>query len=211
MRRVFLESNGYNMVGFIFSDGMVAFDCTTIDEAIHMDYSGVRGCKSAEEAAVNCNTEVIPFIEGEWESVVEIGEIKIARHNAGISQQQMSNLFDIPKRTIENWESGSRSCPEWTEDLIVEKLNRFQHRRPIMHAIARQIDWLWDVICNPKNEGKDMTAHEDDIIALANEYFSLRGHSGRVSFVAGMDDEANTVSAIRDMVHQDRGEDNESC
>ena len=56
-----------------------------------------------------------------------------------------------------------------------------------------------------------MTAHEDDIIVLANEYFSLRGHSGRVSFVAGMDDEANTVSAIRDMVYQDRGEDNESC
>lgn len=34
----------------------------------------------------------------------------------------MSELLGIPKRTIENWESGSRKCPEWAERLVVEKL-----------------------------------------------------------------------------------------
>lgn len=34
MRKVFLESNGYSMIGFVFSDGMVAFDCETGDEIV---------------------------------------------------------------------------------------------------------------------------------------------------------------------------------
>lgn len=72
MKRVFLESNGYNMVGFVFDDGMIAFDCETFEDAVKMDYSGVEGCKTAEEAAVNCNTEVFPFNEDEWDAVTEI-------------------------------------------------------------------------------------------------------------------------------------------
>lgn len=72
MKKVFLESNGYNMIGFIFEDGMVAFDCETIEEAKAMDCSGVEGCETAEEAATNCNTEVYQFSESEWEKVTEI-------------------------------------------------------------------------------------------------------------------------------------------
>lgn len=48
--------------------------------------------------------------------------IKKARHEAGISQQEMSDLLRIPKRTIENWEAGVRRPPEWAEMLVVEKL-----------------------------------------------------------------------------------------
>ena len=53
--------------------------------------------------------------------------IKEARLKAGLTQQKMSDLFGIPKRTIESWESdaaSSRKCPEWAERLIVEKLER---------------------------------------------------------------------------------------
>ena len=71
MRKVFLESNAYNMVGFIFDDGMVAFDCATLEEAKTMDISGVEGCETAEQAAFECNTEVYPFIEKEWDKVTE--------------------------------------------------------------------------------------------------------------------------------------------
>lgn len=74
MKKVFLESNGYNMVGFVFDDGMVAFRCETIEDAVTMDCSGVEGCKTAEEAAIDCNTEVYPFNEDEWECVTLIGD-----------------------------------------------------------------------------------------------------------------------------------------
>lgn len=57
--------------------------------------------------------------------VIEIG-IKEARINAGLTQQQMSDLLEIPKRTIENWEAGSRKCPKWTEKLIIEKLQNIK-------------------------------------------------------------------------------------
>lgn len=48
--------------------------------------------------------------------------IKEARLKAGLTQQAMSDLLDIPKRSIENWEGGTRKPAEWAERLIIEKL-----------------------------------------------------------------------------------------
>lgn len=53
-------------------------------------------------------------------------KIKEARKAAGLTQQAMSEKLNIPKRTIENWESGVNSCPEWAEKLIVEKLEEMK-------------------------------------------------------------------------------------
>lgn len=50
--------------------------------------------------------------------------IKEKRKAAGLTQQQMADLFGIPKRTIENWEGGSRKTPDWAERLIIEKLEQ---------------------------------------------------------------------------------------
>lgn len=55
-----------------------------------------------------------------------MGKIKSARLAAGLTQTQMSELLGIPKRTIEEWDRGSRKCPEWAERLIVEKLETFK-------------------------------------------------------------------------------------
>lgn len=48
--------------------------------------------------------------------------LKEARTCAGMTQAEMSERFEIPKRTIENWEAGKRKCPVYVEKLIVEKL-----------------------------------------------------------------------------------------
>lgn len=48
--------------------------------------------------------------------------IKEARKAAGLTQKAMSELMDIPKRSIENWESGKNAPPKWAEKLIIEKL-----------------------------------------------------------------------------------------
>ena len=47
---------------------------------------------------------------------------KEARLAAGLSQQQMSELMKIPKRTIENWEAGSRKPPEYVERFVINEL-----------------------------------------------------------------------------------------
>lgn len=48
--------------------------------------------------------------------------LKELRLKAGLTQAEMSELFEIPKRTIENWESGSRKCPGYVEKLVKDKL-----------------------------------------------------------------------------------------
>ncbi len=48
--------------------------------------------------------------------------IKKARTLAGLSRAEMSRKFEIPIRTLENWESGVNHPPVWAEKLIIEKL-----------------------------------------------------------------------------------------
>ena len=55
--------------------------------------------------------------------------IKEARQAAGLSQAEMSRLFEIPKRTIESWEAGERKPPVYVEKLIVEKLMQMSEKK----------------------------------------------------------------------------------
>ena len=50
-----------------------------------------------------------------------IKEVRIA---AGLTQQELSDWLEIPKRTLENWEQGSRIPSPWLEKLSVEKIER---------------------------------------------------------------------------------------
>lgn len=49
---------------------------------------------------------------------------KDIRQQSGMTQQQFAAYFEIPKRTIENWESGARKCPEYLLKLMVYKLKK---------------------------------------------------------------------------------------
>jgi DNA-binding transcriptional regulator YiaG len=53
-----------------------------------------------------------------------MSKIKEARLKADLSQASMSKMLDIPKRTIEAWETGDRKPPLYVEKLIVAELNR---------------------------------------------------------------------------------------
>ena len=50
--------------------------------------------------------------------------IKEARKAAGLSQQGVTDVLGIPRRTLQDWESGKRTPPGWAEALVVEKLKR---------------------------------------------------------------------------------------
>ena len=50
--------------------------------------------------------------------------IKEARQAAGLSQQGVTDVLGIPRRTIQDWESGKRTPPGWAEALVIEKLER---------------------------------------------------------------------------------------
>lgn len=58
-----------------------------------------------------------------------MNELKIARKRADLTQQEMSELLDIPVRTIQDWESGRRKPPSYVEKLVINELNRIAEGR----------------------------------------------------------------------------------
>lgn len=48
--------------------------------------------------------------------------IKDARDKAGLTQAEMSEKLNIPKRTIENWESGVTVPPTYVAELVIKAL-----------------------------------------------------------------------------------------
>lgn len=40
------------------------------------------------------------------------------RRRSGLSQAKFAEKYEIPKRTLENWEQGSRKCPEYVYNLL---------------------------------------------------------------------------------------------
>lgn len=50
--------------------------------------------------------------------------IKEARLSAGLTQQRMSEILEIPKRTIGDWETGTRNPPAYVEKLVIRELER---------------------------------------------------------------------------------------
>lgn len=53
-------------------------------------------------------------------------KIKEIRTAHGLTQQAMSDITGIPKRTIENWEAGSRTPPAWLPKMISAFLDSIQ-------------------------------------------------------------------------------------
>lgn len=64
---------------------------------------------------------------------------KELRAVSGMTQQAFANYFDIPKRTIENWDSERRKCPEYLLKLMEYKLGHDKHGK-----------WVgdWDFHCS---------------------------------------------------------------
>ena len=50
-------------------------------------------------------------------------EIRAIRATYSLTQQQLSDLTGIPRRTIEDWEAGRRKPPEWLPKMIAAYLS----------------------------------------------------------------------------------------
>jgi DNA-binding transcriptional regulator YiaG len=55
--------------------------------------------------------------------------IKEAREKAGMSRAEMSRVFEIPLRTLEDWDAKKSSPPPYVQKLIIEKLLSFEATR----------------------------------------------------------------------------------
>ena len=46
-------------------------------------------------------------------------EIKEIREISGVSRAEFSRKYGIPVRTLEDWESGRRNCPNYVSSLLL--------------------------------------------------------------------------------------------
>ncbi|MBQ8429144.1 MAG: helix-turn-helix domain-containing protein [Clostridia bacterium] len=56
-----------------------------------------------------------------------IMNIKELRQTAKMTQYEFANYFGIPFRTIQNWEGGQRTPPQYIVNLIEYKLKKEKH------------------------------------------------------------------------------------
>ena len=55
--------------------------------------------------------------------------IKELRKQTGMTQKQFADYFEIPYRTIQNWEGGVNKCPEYLLRLLQYKLEKEQDNK----------------------------------------------------------------------------------
>lgn len=65
-----------------------------------------------------------------------MSKIKEARMSIGMSRAEMHRVFEIPIRTLEDWDSGKRIPPVWVEKLILEKLERMKKEQETNNQIS---------------------------------------------------------------------------
>lgn len=51
-------------------------------------------------------------------------KIKKLKASRGLTQENLAEILEVPKRTIESWESGKRKPPDYVQRLIIEEIKR---------------------------------------------------------------------------------------
>lgn len=105
--------------------------------------------------------------------------IKEARETAGLSRKEMAEVFKIPYRTLQNWELGSRECPEWAEMLIIEKLQRMEENKMKFYTADRETGTFIDevktieegleLIKQYEEDDKEEGAYQEDFYDIVDE------------------------------------------
>ncbi|MBE0700798.1 MAG: helix-turn-helix domain-containing protein [Acholeplasmataceae bacterium] len=68
--------------------------------------------------------------------------LKEARAEYGITQKELSEITDIPLRTIENWESGKRTPSPWVEKMIYSYLKKYPKNQ---HGIITETKGIYEI------------------------------------------------------------------
>lgn len=66
--------------------------------------------------------------------------IKELRKQAGLKQKELIELLGVPARTLQNWEAGDRSCPEYVERWIEAEVRAYMERvKPVEADVLRMM------------------------------------------------------------------------
>jgi len=81
--------------------------------------------KAKQQFNVLCNAGAGAVEASRQMAKHETSPIRTMRIERGLTQQGMSDLLHIPKRTIENWETGVNTPPAYVIELIAYRLKDY--------------------------------------------------------------------------------------
>lgn len=84
-------------------------------------------------------------------------DIKEIRKITGLSQEKFSKKYNIPKRTLEDWERNIRSCPEYVKDML--------ERCVKMDTYIQRIDFT---TCAADSDGNLIDETEKEVSVIYN-------------------------------------------
>lgn len=53
-------------------------------------------------------------------------QLKAARAATGLSQAKLAEWSTVPRRTIEDWETGRRIPPDYVQHLVLDKISTYK-------------------------------------------------------------------------------------
>ena len=99
--------------------------------------------------------------------------IKELRKITGLSQEMFSMKYGIPRRTLEDWESGKRTPPDYVKDMLKLIITRLEGDSYIMETSREtEHDQCVGLTEYDINIGidSDFTDVAEDILEVVNEY-----------------------------------------
>ena len=54
-----------------------------------------------------------------------MSKIREFRSEHSLTQQKVADIIGMPKRSLEAWEEGKRTPPEWVDRLVLKELERY--------------------------------------------------------------------------------------
>ena len=76
-----------------------------------------------------------------------MNKFKSAREKLGMTQKEISEKLNIPKRTWQDWELEQRMPPEWAERLIIKELVKIKEEKEMTYEVrVSTIESGWEVV-----------------------------------------------------------------
>ena len=97
--------------------------------------------------------------------------IKKARNLLNLTQSQ---IFDIPMRTIQNWEGGQTQCPAYVEKLVIQEMFEIERRKKELNTGCKL---AWAVVDTPIDlDGDWDIKYFETVLEAINEAEMLYNH-----------------------------------
>lgn len=96
-------------------------------------------------------------------------DIKQARKEVGMTQQNVQDQFGIPRRSLQNWEAGIRDCPEYVVEYLLEKYSEVKY----IKRTAELLNEKWQ-LANDDNNPTDISYYTGAIKSIECMGYSVK-------------------------------------